>query len=58
MNVYVLRLTVQYRQKEESGIIGTFSTWDLAMAYGHKHYRDLADGLVVWCIETFEMDPQ
>lgn len=54
--VHVLRLRIEHRPAGESGIIGVFSTWDKASDFGKDNYRPLADGLVVWCIESFELD--
>jgi hypothetical protein len=56
MLIYVLRLRIQYRPTDEFGVIGVFSSWDKATTFANNKYKVGEDGLVVWCIDTFQLD--
>lgn len=57
MPVYILRIRLECRSDEyDSGILGVFSTYGKAQRYAESQYSPMEDGLVVWTIDSFEVD--
>jgi hypothetical protein len=54
--VYILRLSRCNCRQYDAGILGVFSSYNLACDKGRELYQLTEDGATVWVVDAFEVD--